>query len=164
MKELGLDLGLLISQAVNFGLLVLLLNILLYRPVLRKLEERANRIKKGTENAACAEKTVQEAEQHYKEEIERAEHEVREIIENATRAGEQQRQEILAKARQEAHELILRAQQRAQRETQGGQIALHQQIVDLALSAASRLIGENMDEEKHHQLVERFLSEVSQLE
>ena len=40
MEKLGINLGLLISQAINFGLLVALLYLLLYKPVLKMLDER----------------------------------------------------------------------------------------------------------------------------
>ena len=163
MKELGIDLGLLVSQAVNFGLLLALLYFLLYRPILGKLEERARRIQKGLDDASQAEKLAAEANARYNEETERARREAREIVERATRMGEQQRQEILAQARQEAHELISRAQQEVQRTLQEEQIALRQQVIDLSIAAASRLLEENLDQEKHHRLVEEFLAEADKL-
>ena len=163
MKELGIDLGLLVSQAVNFGLLLALLYFLLYKPILGKLEERARRIQKGLDDANQAEKLVAEANARYQEETERARREAREIVERATRMGEQQRQEILAQARQEAHELISRAQQEVQRTLQEEQIALRQQVIDLSIAAASRLLEENLDQEKHHRLIEEFLAEADKL-
>lgn len=163
MRELGLDLGLLISQIVNFGLLALLLYVLLYKPVLGKLEERAARIKKGLEDAERAKELVAQAQARYEEELERARRDAREVIERATRSAEQQRQEILARARQEAHELILNAQQQAQHELQEQRIALQHQMIDLAIAAAARILQEDLDDEKHHRLVAEFLVEAGQL-
>lgn len=164
MKELGIDLGLLVSQAVNFGLLLALLYIVLYKPILGKLEERSRRIKQGLEDAEHAKQLVADADARYGEEVERARREAREIVERATRQGEQQRQEILAQARQEAHDLILRAQQEAERTVQEEKIALRQQVIDLAISAASRLLEESLDDERHHRLVGEFLAEADKLQ
>ncbi len=163
MRELGLDLGLLISQIVNFGLLALLLYVLLYKPVLGKLEERAARIKKGLDDAERAKELVAQAQARYEEELERARRDAREVIERATRSAEQQRQEILARARQEAHDLILNAQQQVQHELQEQQIALQHQMIDLAIAAAARILREDLDDEKHHRLVAEFLAEAEQL-
>lgn len=163
MKELGLDLGLLISQAVNFGLLALVLYFLLYKPILSKLEERARRVQKGLADAAAAEKLLAEAKARHEEELEQARREARDIVERGNRAAEQQRQEIIAHARQEAHELILRAQQQAQRELQEGQLALRQEVVDLAIAVASRLLQENLDEEKQHRLIQEFIDDLGKL-
>lgn len=160
MKELGIDLGLLLSQAVNFGVLLVVLYLILYKPIMGKLEERAQHIKKGLDDASRAEKLLAEANAHYKDEMERAQREAHEIVEQAARTGEQQRQEILAQARQEAHELILHAQQEAQRTLQEEQVALRHQTIDLAIAAASKLLEQELDQEKHHQLVESFLAEI----
>ena len=52
MKALGLDLGLLLSQAVNLPCWPFCSTSSLYKPVLGKLEERARRIKKGVKDAS----------------------------------------------------------------------------------------------------------------
>ena len=163
MGELGIDLGLIVSQVVNFGLLLVLLYVLLYGPVLRKLKERAKRIKEGQEEADQGKQLLADAQAHYQEEMERARREARAIVEQATGTAEQQRQEILAQARQEAHELIQRAQQQAQHELQEGQIMLQQQIIDLAIASASRILEENLGEDKQHALVAEFLAEIGAL-
>lgn len=163
MQQLGLDLGLLVSQLVNFALIVGLLYLLLYKPILSRLDERASRIRKGLEDAEQAEQVRTEAQRHYQEEIEHARREAREIVEQATRAAEQQRQEILARAREEAHALVLRAQQQAQREIQEGQIALRQEVVNLSIAAAGRLLQREIDDEQHHALVQEFIRETEQL-
>lgn len=163
MQQLGLDWGLLLSQIVNFGLIVGLLYLLLYKPILAKLDERARRIRQGLEDAEEAERVRDQAQRHYQEEIERARREAREIVEQATRAAEQQRQEILAHAREQAHALVIRAQQQAQREIQEGQIALRQEVVNLSIAAAARLLQRDIDDEQHHALVEEFIREAEQL-
>ncbi len=164
MGELGLDLGLLVSQAVNFLLLLLLLYRFLFKPVMGKLEERAARIKQGLEDAEESARIREQAEKEYQETLGRARQEAHEIIEQATRTAEQQRQEILAQARQEAHEIVIRARQQAEREIQKGRIALQQEIVNLSIETASRLIRESLDDQKHRQLVQEFLTELDQWE
>lgn len=163
MQKLGIDLGLLLSQIVNFGLMVVLLYFVLYKPILARLQSRSQRIQQGLDDAERAKQMLAEAETRAQEEIERARREAHEIVEQATRAGEQQRQEILAQARQEAHVLIQRAQQQAQRELLEGQVALRQDVVNLSIAAAMRLLQAELDDEKHHALVQRFIEEAEQL-
>lgn len=164
MEALGLDLGLFLSQIVNFGLLLALLSMLLFKPVMAKLEERAKKIEKGLADAEHAKTLRAEAEARREEALVQARHEAREIIERATRAAEQQRQEILAKARQEAHELILRAQQQVEHELEEGRTQLVEEVIDLSLAAASRLIQKELDEKRHHALIEQFLHEARDIE
>ena len=164
MKEFGLDLGLLLSQMLNFGLLAFLLYLVAYKPLLKKLEERAAKVKKGVADAERADKLATEAEEYYNNELERARREAREAVERATRGAEQQRGEILAHARQEAHELIVRAQQQAQREIQEGQIALREHVVELGIAIASRLLEQELDPEKHRKLMDDFISDAEELQ
>ena len=159
MGELGLDLGLLLSQAANFGLLVLILTLVLYKPVMNKLTERAERIRKGVEDADQAAELVEKAHARYEEQLAEARRQAREIIEQATRTGEQQRQEILAQARQDAQQIILRAQQQAARETVERRVALSQQVVDIAMASAARLLHENLSEAKHHEIIAEVLTQ-----
>ncbi|NLG29470.1 MAG: F0F1 ATP synthase subunit B [Chloroflexi bacterium] len=163
MADLGIDLGLLVSQAVNFGALLLVLYAVLFRPLTKRLDERAARVKKGLEDAEAAEQLLVEAQTESAATLEAARREAHDTIEQANRVAEQQGQEILAKARQEAHDIVLRAQQQAQREAQEGKIALQQEIVDLAIASASRLLQENLDDDKQRQLVSQFISEVGEI-
>jgi F-type H+-transporting ATPase subunit b len=160
VKALGVDLGLLVSQAVNFGVLLLVLYLALFKPVTKKLQERAERVKKGLADAEASKQLLADTEAKNRELVETGRREARDVVERATRSAEQQRQEILAQARQEAHDIILRAQQQAQREIQDGRAALQQQIVDLAIASASHVLEQNLDQDKQHQLVEDFISKV----
>ena len=160
MGELGLDPRLLLSQIVNFTLMILILHRLLHKPLLAAFEARAKRVEESLAKARAADELLAAMQQRYSEEIDRAQREAHDIIEQGTRAAEQQRQEILAAAREEAQQIITRAQEQAERELQLGEIALRQQIVDLAIAAASRVIGQDLDEAVHHRLIEEFLTQV----
>jgi F-type H+-transporting ATPase subunit b len=162
LEQLGLDVGLLLSQSVNFVLLVILLSLFLYKPILGKLEERATRIKKGIEDADHAQQLLADSKKDYEEEMERARKEAHEVVERATMSAQQERQEILAQARQEAHELVLRAQQQAERELEEGRITLGHQVIDLSIAAASRVVRENLDGDKQRSLVREFIAELDQ--
>jgi F-type H+-transporting ATPase subunit b len=159
--ELGLDLRLLLSQAVNFGLMAFILYRLLNKPLLAALEARAKRVKDSIDRANQADQLLAEMKQRYASEIERAQRDAHQIVEQGTRAAEQQRQEILAAARDEAQQIITRAQAQAHRELELGEVALRQEIVDLSIAAASQVIGHELDEPEHHRLIQEFLTQVT---
>lgn len=164
MKELGLDIGMVISQVVNFGLLAALLYTFLHKPILSKLEERAARIRKGIDDAERGEALLAEANAAYEAEMERARREAYELIAEARRDADEQREQILARAKQEAEELLVQAREQVREETAESQLTIHRQVVDLAMAAASQLIHETLDEEKHRELVRDFLSEAGRLQ
>ncbi len=161
MGELGIEPRLLLSQAVNFALMAFILYRLLHKPLLAALEARAKRVQDSVDKAKQADQMLLEMQDRYTSEIERAQRDAHEIVEQGTRTAEQQRQEILAAAREEAQQIITRAQAQAQHELELGQVALRQQIVDLSIAAASQVIGQDLGESEHHRLIEEFLTQVT---
>ena len=63
MSALGISGGLLLSQIVNFILLVVILRTFLYEPILNMLEQRKEKIAQGLREAERVSAAAQEAEQ-----------------------------------------------------------------------------------------------------
>ncbi|HCW77580.1 MAG TPA: ATP F0F1 synthase subunit B, partial [Gemmatimonadetes bacterium] len=64
------------------------------------------------------------------------------------------------KARGEAQSIIERARAEIERERDAAIAEIRRESVDLALAAATRLVQENLDQEKDRVLVERYLTEL----
>jgi len=75
-------------------------------------------------------------------------------------SGEEVRAEIEGKAREEAQAIIDRARVEIERERDAAIQVLRKESVNLALAAASRLLNENLDQEKDRHLVERYIDEI----
>src|SRR3989337_2314560 len=100
MESLGIDLKLIIIQIINFGLLLFLLTKFLYKPILRILDERKNKIEESLANAQkIAEEKVKLEEEKTKE-ITEAREVGKRIIEEMRLFGEKEREEILKRTRQ----------------------------------------------------------------
>jgi F-type H+-transporting ATPase subunit b len=164
LEGLGINLKYLIAQIVNLVLLFILLYKFLFKRVQTMLDERSARIKKGLEDAQMADQRVAEAEKAYQERIEQAERERRAILAQATQEGEKIREEIMARAQEEAKQLVLEAQADIERQREQAMVELRQQVADLTLLAATRVIGQTLDEEAHRRLIGEFLAEVGELE
>ncbi len=63
LSQLGIDWKLLLSQAVNFFLLLIVLRLFVYKPLLQMLHERRERIEEGIEKAKEADIRLLEAEE-----------------------------------------------------------------------------------------------------
>jgi F-type H+-transporting ATPase subunit b len=113
LEALGINLGYLISQIFNFTLLAVLLYFVAYKPILRMLDERSARIKKGLDDAEAASRRAAEMEQEFEARMSEARKEGQEIIAQATQMSEQARQEILDTARKESRAQIERQKKRS---------------------------------------------------
>jgi F-type H+-transporting ATPase subunit b len=157
LEALGINLGYLLSQIVNFTLLALLLYFVAYKPILKMLDERSARIKQGLEDAEDASRRAAEMEQEFEKQIAEARREGQEIIAQATQMSEKARQEILEKAREEAQAQITKARDEIARERDQAMAQLRQQVAELSLTVSEKVIGETLDEQKQRQLVAEFL-------
>lgn len=164
MEALGINLGYLISQIVNFTLLAVLLYLVAYKPILRMLDERSARINKGLEDAELASKKAAEMEQEFEQQMMQARKEGQEIIAQATQMSEKTRQDILDKAREEANVIVERAKEDIARERELAMAELREQLADLSLSISEKVIGETLDEQRQRRLIADFLKKTEELQ
>ena len=163
MEALGINLGYLISQIVNFTLLAALLYFVAYKPVLRMLDDRSARIKKGLEDAEEASRRAAQMEQEFEQRMAEARREGQEIIAQSTQMSEKARQEILAAARGEARLEIDKAKEEIVREREMAMAEIRLQVADLSLTISEKVIGEALDEQRQRRLIEEFLEQTEEL-
>jgi F-type H+-transporting ATPase subunit b len=156
-EALGLNLGSFIGHAINFIILLFLLQRFLYKPVLKMLDERATRVRESMERAEEVRRQSAEAQAERSRLIDEARRESSEMVNRALAEAEQIRSEARRNAQEDAQRIITRAQQEATAERQQAEQELRAYVADLAILAAERIIGQSMDNSKSRQLVEQFL-------
>lgn len=163
MEALGINLGYLISQIVNFTLLAVLLYFVAYKPILRMLDQRSERIKQGLEDAELASRRAAEMEQEFDQRLAEARKEGQEIIAQATQMSEKARLEILETAREEARAQVEKAKDEISRERELAMSELRQQVADLSLNISEKVIGESLDQQRQRDLIAEFLEQTEEL-
>jgi F-type H+-transporting ATPase subunit b len=120
-SQLGIDWHLLLSQAVNFLLLLVILRLVVYKPLLELLRKRREKIEGGLMKAEEADKRLQEVDQIGKEKIKEAENVALQILKKTEGDAKELEIKLIAEAKKkEAAELknaesALRAQEEASR-------------------------------------------------
>ena len=156
MDQLGISGGLLVSQIVNFLLLMVILRMVLYRPVLNILEARKERIAQSMKDAERASAAAQEAEQEKAVVLDVARREAQEIRAQASRDAEKIAQEVRSRADVEAGEIRMRAQADAQKQLDAALVDANKQIAELAILATEQLLGRELAKKGEQ---ERFVAE-----
>ncbi len=160
-----LDAGLLTINATLIAQLLIFLIMLgvLYRfawgPLLRILNERRARIAQGVEATERAMRELEAAERERQAKLEEARREAQAMLDRITKQAEDLRKELEAKAREQAEGLIAKARAEIQQEREKAVQDLREQVADLAVMAAGRIIGESLDAKKHRELIERTIEE-----
>jgi F-type H+-transporting ATPase subunit b len=157
--SLGVNLPLLVVFIINFIVLFILLRLFLYKPVLKMLDERAKRTKEGMELAEATKKEYEQAKGEVQKQIENGRQEAQAIIAQALQTGERLKEESRAEATKQAQVIIDRT--RAELESERDKIVegLRKEFVEIAISAAEKVIQETLDQEKHRKLIEETLQQ-----
>lgn len=162
MEKLGINPGYLISQVVNFALLLILLRMVLYRPILDMLDKRKKRIQQDLDDAESAKKEADRIQAEYQTKMDEVRKEGQETVSQAVQQGEKLKEEILAQARQEAAEIIAKGQAELEYERKQAMGEMQGQVVDLAIQAASKVVGESLDEQGHRRVIQDFLDNLGE--
>jgi F-type H+-transporting ATPase subunit b len=163
LEALGINLGYIVSQIVNFTLLAVLLYFVAYKPILRMLDERSARIKKGLEDADNASRRAAEMEQAFEQRMAEARKVGQEVIAQATQMSEKTRQELLGKAREESRAQIEKAREEISRERDQAMADLREQVAELSLMISEKVLAETLDEGQQRRLIARFLEETEEI-
>jgi F-type H+-transporting ATPase subunit b len=157
--SLGVNLPLLVVFIINFIVLFILLRLFLYNPVLKMLDERAKRTKEGMELAEATKKEYEQAKGEVQKQIENGRQEAQAIIAQALQTGERLKEESRAEATKQAQVIIDRTRTELESERDKIVDGLRKEFVDIAISAAEKVLKETLDKEKHRKLIEETLQQ-----
>jgi F-type H+-transporting ATPase subunit b len=161
--SLGINGSTLIAQLINVIILFGLLYLVAYKPIMRMLDERSNKIKESMENTEYIKQQAERAEDEAAKRIEAAAKEGQEAIARAVRTGEEVRQEAQQQAKGEAEALVARARSEIQRERDEAIEQLREGFADITIEAAGKVIDRTLDKKAHRDIIDKVLKESATL-
>ena len=148
-----------IFEAVaNIIILFVLLRIFLFKPLNKMKQERTRTIQENLDSAEKARTEAEELKEQYENTIGDAKEEAKNIIMKAHDDAESERAAIIKKAHEEADQKVAEADKEIENERKKVLRQAQSEIADLAIEAASKIVGANVDDEKNRRLVDEFLS------
>jgi len=158
LEALGINLGYVFVQLFNFGILFVVLRAWVYKPIIKMLSDRREKIAKGLEDARVAAEARANAEAKAEEIISEAQNKASEIVREATVRAEQATKDIKVAAEKEAADARKNALADIDEERNQVLGEVRGQIVVLAMAATQKLVGEALDEKRQHALIDEFFS------
>jgi F-type H+-transporting ATPase subunit b len=146
-----------IVSAVNFLVFLALIWLFAFKPLGGMLESRKQRIAQGLRDAETARRDRELAESERLAALNEARREANEIIARAQKVAQEQRDADIAAARADIDRMRERATAEITAEKQRAIADLRSEVTDLALAAAGRVVGEEMNADRQRRLVEEFL-------
>lgn len=160
MEALGINLGYLVVQILNFIILMFILRWWVYTPVVKLLTERSERIAKGLEDARVASEARENAEKDAEKIMAEAQTKSSEVIRKASQRAEEAGRDIKASA--DADLTKIRADAIADAEQERNRILgeVRGQVAALAMAATQKLVGETLTDKRQRALIDEFFSGV----
>ncbi len=151
--------SILISLA-NLLIIFLLLKKFLFKPVKKTFAVRSAQIDKiyGDANAAKAE--AEESKTLYEQKLAGAKDEAEEILSSARERADRMSDEIVGQANAKAAAKVKRAEEEIAQEKKKAMSEIKNEISTISVDIAEKLIGREIDERDHSELIDKFIEEV----
>jgi len=151
-----------IFTVINLLITYLILKQFLFKPILNILRKRKAEVESELNQA---EQKLSDADARLHKASERMDssvHEAAAIVANARTQAEAQSEAIVTEAKQEAATLLTRADAEIARMRVTMLNEVRDEVADLSVAIASKVIGQVMDEKKQREMVERLIDEQMQ--
>lgn len=159
MAQLGVNLPTLIVYIVNFLILLGILYVFAYKPLLRAMDQRSERIRESLAAADRAREEAASSRAAIEEQLNEARREGQRLLDQAREAADRYREEEMGRARQDVDAFIERARSDIQRERDAAIEEVRVSFGDLAITAAERVIRRSLDRRAHQDLIAQVLEE-----
>jgi len=143
-----------IGQIVVFMTLLFLLKKYLYGPLSELMEQRSAKIAEGLAAADAGKEAKAKADAEVAVQLKDARKKAQEILTAAEKRAAEIQEEITNKARDEAGQIVQAAREEVDAEVGRARQVLRKEVAGLAIAAAERVIGAELDAKRHTKLID----------
>lgn len=157
----NVDPGLFIWTAVIFFSFLLILAKFVWKPLLGSLQQREQSIRESLDAAETAMKKAEQVSKANEDALRQAEAVAHNIRKEAMDEAEKIRTERIEKAKAEAAALVDAAKTAIDQEKKRAIEELRNEVADLAILSAKKILSAELDEKKNRALVDGFIKDLS---
>ena len=151
----------LIIQFLNFIILLLILQRLLYKPFLAKMAERTQAIQKSLDEAQAARAEAARQQEENETRLRAAHAEAAAIRAQALKDAGDEQKRLVDAARAESQRLVETAKAQMDADVRRARDELRREVADLATAVAEKLVRRSLREEDHRRIVAEAIAKVS---
>jgi F-type H+-transporting ATPase subunit b len=160
LSEFGVNPLLLAAQVVNFLVLLFILKRFLYKPLLKVLEERKEKIAESLKQAEEIQETLTKTEEEKEKKLAAATLEARGLIEEATKNANQIIAQAHTKASKDIEEILKKGQEQIKQERLQMQQELRGELADIVVVAMEKVTGKVLKEKDQKELIAKTVKEI----
>ena len=148
---------------ILFTLFVIVLSKFAWGPLLAAIDEREKSIRDALEGSQKANAEAAALLAQHKDLVRQIGAEREEITKKATKEAEEFRIDLMAKARTDGDDIVRRAKEQIARESAVALAKLREEVADLAVLGAAKIVASSMTPEAQKKLVSDFVSTLPQV-
>jgi F-type H+-transporting ATPase subunit b len=157
------EIGLIFWTLITFLVLLFVLSKFAWGPIIKAMNAREDGIRNDLDNAKKEREDAQRLLEDHRALLDQARRERAEAVEAGRRDAERLKAEILEEARKQREQLMKQAERQIEAGLRQARSELKGEAADLAIQAASRLMGKSLDDATQRRLVEDYLAELERL-
>tara|TARA_B000000460_G_scaffold50012_1_gene32561 strand:- start:3282 stop:3782 length:501 start_codon:yes stop_codon:yes gene_type:complete len=159
-----LDPGLFVWTIITFMVLFFVLAKFAWKPLMKMLQEREEMIRDSLNDAEKAKAELEHLNEESEAIMTKARAEAQTILANGKAAAEKVKEDTIAKAKEQAKKIIKKTEKQIQIEKDKAIADIKQEVVNLSLSVAKKLINKNLNDADNKSLIEETLKKVNKYE
>lgn len=163
LKALNIEIPQLITHIIGFLLALWVLKKFAWKPILAVLDERREKIQSSFDDIEAKKAAAEKLHQDYEAKLRAIDDEARKRLNAAVQDGEKIAAQIKDNARNEAREMMERSKGELEQDVAKARIQLKEEIVNMTIGATERIIHERLDQQKHRDLINRFIDDVEKV-
>lgn len=163
-KLISINYKVLIYQMINFFVLLILLQIFLYKPIKTALANRKRKIAEDTSLIEKAKEEIEKMKHEMQKSLNEASSRANDIINGALKTANEMQLKLEKEAHENAKSIIDKAYNEIELEKKKALIELTQYVSELAISVASKVLDQSMNNEINNNLVNKYIKGIEKKE
>lgn len=160
--EANIKLGEVFVQLLAFVIIFWTLKTFAWKKIMNALEERRAKIQQELDAIEAAKKDLEAFKRQYTHALGHIEEEARAKLQEAVAQGKQISHELQEEARKNAQKILEKAKDDVALEVEKARISLRNEIADITLLAAEKLLEKKLDPTRDKELVLDFIQKLEQ--
>ena len=150
----------LIAQILNFLVLLVILAKFAYKPLLKAMDDRRNRIINDLDSAEQTRLDAEALKEQYAEQLAGARQEATEIVNKANQIAQNLHDELVEQARVEQEALLANAKERIEQEKQQALLDIRSEVIKLSTLIAGKIVNQKLNSANDQKLVADIADDV----
>ena len=150
----------LIAQILNFLVLLAILAKFAYKPLLKAMDDRRNRIINDLDSAEQTRLDAEALKEQYAEQLAGARQEATEIVNKANQIAQNLHDELVEQARVEQEALLANAKERIEQEKQQALLDIRSEVIKLSTLIAGKIVNQKLNSANDQKLVTDIADDV----